>query len=74
VPPCSDCLPELQNENHLAYEVYWRVFNSIENIDPFRIMKMVGVHKDDRLFCLDLIQVTRNEVMRLKIAKGKTNG
>ncbi len=50
------------------------MFNSIENIDPFRIMKMVGVHKDDRLFCLDLIQVTRNEVMRLKIAKGKTNG
>lgn len=50
------------------------MFNSIENLEPFRIMRMVGVYKKDRLFCLDLIQAVRNEVMRLKFAKGKTNG
>ena len=70
-PPCSECLPELQPENILLYEVYWRVFNVIENIDPFRIMKMVGIHKDDRIQCLDMIQGARNEVMKIKLAKVK---
>ena len=70
-PPCSECLPELQQENVLVYEVYWRVFNVIENIDPFRIMKMIGIHKDDRIRCLDMIQGARNEVMKIKLAKGK---
>ena len=70
-PPCSECLPDLQAENVLIYEVYCRVFNIVENMDPFRIMKMLGVHKNDRLSCLDSIQAARNEVMRIKLAKGK---
>lgn len=43
----------------------------MENVDPFKIMDMLGI--DDQLFCLDLIQSTRNEVMKVKNA-GKTNG
>ena len=70
-PPCSECLPELQQENVLVYEVYWRVFNVIDNVDSFRIMKMIGIHKDDRIRCLDMIQGARNEVMKIKLAKGK---
>ena len=54
-------------ENELIYEVYWRVFNVIENIDPFKIMSMLGV--EDQLYCLDLIQSARNQVMELKRAE-----
>jgi hypothetical protein len=64
-------LPELLEENFLPYEVYWRVFNVLENVDPFKIMNMLGIK--DQLFCLDLIQSARNEVMKVKNA-GKTNG
>jgi hypothetical protein len=64
-------LPELQTENFLIYEVYWRVFNIMENIEPFKIMRLVGIEKADRLYCLDMIQAARNEVLRIKLAKGK---
>jgi hypothetical protein len=43
----------------------------MENIEPFRIMRLVGIKKEDRLFCLDMIQAARNEVLRIKLAKGK---
>jgi len=64
-------LPDLLNENVGIYEVYWRVFNTIENIDAFRVMDMVGIKEEDQLSCLDLIQHARNEVMRIKLLKGK---
>ena len=51
-------------ENVLPYEVYWRVFNVLENVDPFKIMDMLGVK--DQLYCLDLIQSARNEVLEIK--------
>ena len=43
----------------------------MENIEPFKIMRLVGIEKADRLYCLDMIQAARNEVMRIKLAKGK---
>lgn len=54
-------------ENVLPYEVYWRVFNVLEHIDPFKIMDMLGV--DDQLYCLDLVQTARNEVLKVRRAK-----
>lgn len=55
------------DENILPYEIYGRVFNVIENIDPFKIMDLVGIK--DQLYCLDLIQSARNEVMEIKRLK-----
>lgn len=63
-------MPWLEPENQIVYEVYFRVFNVIEN-DPFKIMDMIGIEKDDRLFCLDLIQGARNEVLKVQQEKGK---
>lgn len=54
-------------ENVLPYEVYWRVFNALENIDPFKVMDMLGVK--DKLYCLDLVQTARNEVLNVRKAK-----
>lgn len=53
------------------YDVYWRVFNSVEHVDPFVIMDMVGIRKKDQLWCLDLINGARNEVNALKALKVK---
>jgi len=47
------------------------VFNTIENIDVFKIMELIGIEDRDRLYCLDLIQTVRNEVMRIKFKKDK---
>lgn len=55
------------DENVLPYEIYGRVFNVIENIDPFKVMDLLGVK--DQLYCLDLIQSARNEVMEIKRLK-----
>lgn len=48
------------------------MFNVLENIDPFKIMKLLGVH--DRLYCIDLIQGARNAVLEARQAKGQANG
>jgi hypothetical protein len=61
------CLPELQTENVLIYEVYCRVFSSIENADPFKIMELLGV--DDHLYCFDMINFVRNEVIKTRAMK-----
>ena len=63
-PDCSKCLPELQDENVLIYEVYWRM---AENIDPFKIMDLLGIKEE--LYCLDMVQYARSEVMRAKGTK-----
>lgn len=36
------------------------MFHVNENIDPFKVMDLLGV--TDQLYCLDLIQSARNEV------------
>ena len=48
------------------------MFGSIENIDVFKVMEIVGIKKEDQLHCLDLIQGVRGAVMadkQLKRAK-----
>lgn len=71
LPPCQTCMPALIKENGPAYNVYHRVFGMIENIDPFRVMDLVGIIEDEKLFCLDLIQNAQSEVMRANNAKKK---
>ena len=56
-------------ENILPYQVYKRVFNVNENIDPFKIMKMLGVK--DELYCLDLIQAARLDVINFTREKAE---
>jgi len=36
----------------------------IENLDVFKIMDMVGISQEDRLYCLDLVQGAKSEVMK----------
>jgi len=62
-------MPSLIKENGPAYNVYHRVFGVIENIDPFQVMGLVGIEEDEKLFCLDLIQNARSEVMKSQNAK-----
>jgi len=62
-------MPQLLLENGPAYNVYHRVFGVIENIDPFKVMNLVGIEDDEKLFCLDLIQNAKSEVTRSKNAK-----
>jgi hypothetical protein len=57
------------SENGPVYEVYWRVFNVLENIDPFKIMGAVGIRTEDHIYCLDLIQAARNKVLEIKRLK-----
>jgi len=45
------------------------VFGSIENLDAFKVMGLVGIKPEDQLHCLDLIQSARGEVMTNKQAK-----
>ena len=60
------------SENRLVYDVYSRIFGAIENMDAFKIMDMVGIKQEERLYCLDLVQGARSEVMRDKqLKKGK---
>jgi len=48
------------------------MFGSIENLDVFIIMDMVGIGSDERLYCLDLVQGAKGEVMKDKqLKKGK---
>ncbi len=69
VPKCAGCLPDLLTENILIYETYRRVYNSLDNICPFTVMKMIGIKKQDHLYCLDIIQSVRNEVLRVQNIK-----
>jgi len=48
------------------------MFGAIENLDVFIIMDMVGIGSDERLYCLDLVQGAKGEVMKDKqLKKGK---
>ena len=64
-------MPQLLFENGAVYNVYCRVFGMIEHIDPFQIMDLVGIQENEKLFCLDLIQNAKSEVMRARNAKTK---
>ena len=80
-PPCNDCLPYLWPENQVVYSVYSRVcgqhimadFQPIDlNLLPvFKVMDIVGVDKEDRLHCLDLVQKAYHEVLKVTRDKKK---
>lgn len=38
----------------------------IKNLDVFKIMDIVGIMPEDRLYCLDLVQGAKSEVMKDK--------
>ena len=56
-------------ENVKVYEVYYRIFGSIERLDMFKIMGLVGIEKEEHLYCFDLINHARSEVLKSREAK-----
>jgi len=40
-------------------------------MDIFKLMELVGIQKEDTLYCLDLVQFAKSEVMRIRFAKDK---
>jgi len=62
-------MPGLLFENRAAYDVYCRTFGAFENIDPFRVMELVGIKEDEKLYCFDLISKARSEVLKARQAK-----
>jgi len=80
-PPCKDCLPYLWPENQPVYSIYSRVcgqhimadFQPVDlNLLPVvEVMDIVGVDKEDRLYCLDLVQKAYHEVLKVTRDKKK---
>jgi len=78
-PPCDKCLPDLWQENQPIYAVYSRVcgqhimaeYQPIDlNLMPvFKVMDVVGIRKEDQLFCLDLVQKAYHKVLKIKRQK-----
>jgi len=68
-PDCSKCLPEMYTENVKVYEVYCRMFGQIEKPDTFKIMDLVGIKEEEQLYCFDLINHARNEVLKAREVK-----
>lgn len=64
--PCDKCIIKLQKENYPIWEVFYRSVNQ----DIFKTMEMVGIHKNDQLFCFDLISVAKVAILK-KQQKGK---
>jgi len=58
-PDCSKCLPEMYTEN----------VGQIEKLDVFKIMELVGIKEDEQLYCFDLINHARNEVLKSREVK-----
>jgi len=80
-PPCRECLPYLWPENQQVYSVYSRVcgqhimadFQPVDlNLLPvFKVMDAVGIDKEDRLYCVDLVQKAYHEVLKIEREKKK---
>ena len=68
-PDCSKCLPEMCPENVKVYEVYYRMFGPIEKPDIFKIMGLVGIENEEQLYCFDLINSARSEVLKSREVK-----
>jgi len=45
------------------------MFGQIEKPDTFKIMDLVGIKEEEQLYCFDLINHTRNEVLKAREVK-----
>lgn len=45
------------------------MFGMIERPDIFELMRLIGIEKEDHLFCFDLINNARNEVLAARGVK-----
>jgi hypothetical protein len=64
-PDCRACLPDLLQENQGVVQVYNVVCGQQVTESPFNIMDQIGIEKEDRLYCLNLIQSAWNEVSKI---------
>ena len=64
-PNCSDCLPGLYPENQGVLEVYNAACGQHITTDIYTIMRDVGIKKEDRLYCLRLVQRAWGEVVKV---------
>ena len=73
-PPCKGCISTLRPENQVIYMVYGRVCGQhimgqagpVDlRLEPvFRVMTLVGIKKEDQLFCIDMIQKAYHSVIK----------
>lgn len=80
-PPCEECLPKLWPENQPIYSIYSRVCGQhimaecqpvdLNLMPVFEVMDIVGIKKEDQLFCLDMIQKAYHEVLKVERNKKK---
>lgn len=45
------------------------MFGQIEKPDIFELMRLTGIEKENHLFCFDLINNARNEVLKAREVK-----
>jgi len=45
------------------------MFGSIEQPDIFELMRLIGIKQEDHLFCFDLINNARSEVLKAREVK-----
>jgi len=45
------------------------MFGPIEQPDIFELMRLMRIIKEDQLFCFDLVNTARNEVLKSKATK-----
>ena len=80
-PDCFKCLPRLWPENQPIYAVYSRVSSQhimaecqpidLNLVPVLGIMDLVGIRKEDKLFCMDMIQKAYHEVQQVERDKKK---
>ena len=71
---CKKCIPYLSEENRPIIDVYNRVcgqhimadYTPVElNLMPvFKIMDLVGIKEDDKLYCMDLVKMAYHYILQ----------
>ena len=80
-PPCKTCLPVLLPENQIIYSIYSRVCGQhimgqagpVDlQLEPiFKVMDLMNIKKENRLFCMDMIQKAYHSVIKKRREKKK---
>ena len=80
-PDCLKCLPRLWPENQPIYAVYSRVSSQhimaecqpidLNIVPVLGVMDLIGIRKEDQLFCMDMIQKAYHEVQQVERDKKK---